>query len=73
MSETRTITILGDQADDGGWGAWSPQILGVNGHGETFEEAVSDWHVAAALYREVVGPLDVAPDAAARITEVLVS
>lgn len=73
MSVMRTITILGDQAADGGWGAWSPQILGVNGHGETFDAAVADWHLAADLYREVVGHLDLAPDAAARIADVLVS
>lgn len=73
MSDTRTTTILGNEPADGGWGAWSPQILGVNGHGETFDEAVDDRHEGAALHHDVVGHLDPAPDASARIADVLVS
>jgi predicted RNase H-like HicB family nuclease len=54
----RAIKIVGHQAQDGGWGTHSPQVHGVYGHGDSFADAVADWHAAADLYREQVGHLD---------------
>jgi len=60
-----TIKIVGHHASDGGWSAHSPQVRGVYGHGETFQEAVADWHAAAEVYRDTFGQLELVDDPAA--------
>lgn len=64
-TETHTIKIVGHRADDGGWSTYSPQVRGVFGHGESFEDAVADWRRAAALYRESFGALEFTQDESA--------
>lgn len=63
--QKRTIKIVGHRADDGGWSTYSPQVHGVFGHGESFEDAVADWRHAAELYRESFGRLEFTQDESA--------
>lgn len=65
MTNEANIAIIGHRAADGGWGTHAPQVRGVFGHGDTFEDAVVDWHRAAEGYRETFGRLDVDADVAA--------
>ena len=64
-TETRTIKLVGHRADDGGWSVHSPQVRGVFGHGESFDDAAADWRQAAALYRESFGALEFIEDESA--------
>ncbi|MGI8412056.1 MAG: hypothetical protein ACR2QA_06095 [Solirubrobacteraceae bacterium] len=60
--EQRTIKIVGHRANDGGWATHSPQVRGVYGHGDSFQEALADWHAAAELYRDTFGRLELVED-----------
>lgn len=65
MSAIAEIAIIGHRAPDGGWGTHAPQVRGVFGHGDTFADAVADWHRAAEGYRSTFGRLDIDDDVAA--------
>lgn len=65
MNTDESIAIIGHRAADGGWGTHAPQVRGVFGHGDTFAEAVADWHRAAEGFRATFGALDIDEDVAA--------
>lgn len=46
--------VIVEQADDGGYGAWSPDLPGCVGLGDTVEECVADMKAAIALYVDVL-------------------
>jgi predicted RNase H-like HicB family nuclease len=46
--------VVVEQADDGGFGAWSPDLPGCVGLGDTVDECVADMRVAIGLYVETL-------------------
>jgi len=46
--------VIVEQADDGGYGAWSPDLPGCVGLGDTIEECLTDMKAAIALYVDVL-------------------
>ena len=47
---SNSYTILLEQADDGGWGAWSPDLPGCVALGDSIEEAVVEMREAIAFH-----------------------
>lgn len=43
-----------EQAEDGGFGAWSPDLPGCVGLGDTVDECLADMQVAIGLYVEAL-------------------
>ncbi len=52
MTDPERYTILLERAADGGWGAWSPDLLGCVALGETFEQCVAEMREAIAFHLE---------------------
>ncbi|HEY9417237.1 MAG TPA: type II toxin-antitoxin system HicB family antitoxin [Pseudonocardia sp.] len=46
--------VIVEQADDGGYGAWSPDLPGCVALGDTVEECVAEMREAIALYLDVL-------------------
>ncbi|MGB6165125.1 MAG: type II toxin-antitoxin system HicB family antitoxin [Pseudonocardiaceae bacterium] len=49
-----TYAIIIERADDGGYGAWSPDLPGCVGPGDTEEEALSEMKEAMYGHLEVM-------------------
>lgn len=49
-----TYAIIIERADDGGYGAWSPDLLGCVALGDTEEEALSEMKQAIRLHLEAM-------------------
>jgi predicted RNase H-like HicB family nuclease len=52
MTDPDRYTILLEHADDGGWGAWSPDLPGCVALGDTIDDAVSEMREAIAFHLE---------------------
>ncbi|MBV9804122.1 MAG: type II toxin-antitoxin system HicB family antitoxin [Solirubrobacterales bacterium] len=52
MTDPERYTILLERADDGGWGAWSPDLPGCVALGDTIEQAISEMREAIAFHLE---------------------
>lgn len=52
MTDPGRYTILLEQADDGGWGAWSPDLPGCVALGDTVEQTISEMREAIAFHLE---------------------
>ncbi|MGI8506691.1 MAG: type II toxin-antitoxin system HicB family antitoxin [Solirubrobacteraceae bacterium] len=52
MTDPERYTILLEQADDGGWGAWSPDLPGCVALGDTIDETVAEMREAIAFHLE---------------------
>ncbi len=46
--------VIVEQADDGGYGAWSPDLPGCVGLGDTIEQCLADMKEAIGLYVDVL-------------------
>lgn len=46
--------IIVEQADDGGFGAWSPELPGCVALGDTVDECLAEMRDAVALYLDVL-------------------
>lgn len=46
--------VIVEHADDGGFGAWSPDLPGCIGLGDTVEECLADMREAIGLYVDVL-------------------
>jgi predicted RNase H-like HicB family nuclease len=46
--------IVVELAEDGGYGAWSPEVLGCVALGATAGEAIAEMHEAIRLHRELL-------------------
>lgn len=45
-----TYVILIERADDGGYGAWCPDLPGCVALGDTYDECVTQMHTAITLH-----------------------
>ena len=54
MTNMIGYAVIVEQADDGGYGAWSPDLPGCVGLGDTIEECLTDMKAAIALYVDVL-------------------
>ncbi len=52
MTDPERYTILLEQADDGGWGAWSPDLPGCVALGDTIEQTVAEMREAIEFHLE---------------------
>ena len=52
MNDPERYTILLEQAADGGWGAWSPDLPGCVALGDTTQQAVAEMRDAIAFHLE---------------------
>ena len=52
MNDPERYTILLEQAADGGWGAWSPDLPGCVALGDTTQQAVAEMREAVAFHLE---------------------
>jgi predicted RNase H-like HicB family nuclease len=52
MTDPERYTILLEQADDGGWGAWSPDLPGCVALGDTVEQTISEMREAIVFHLE---------------------
>jgi len=52
MTDPERYTILLEQADDGGWGAWSPDLPGCVALGDTIEQTVAEMRTAIEFHLE---------------------
>lgn len=52
MTDPERYTILLEQADDGGWGAWSPDLPGCVALGDTINQTVAEMREAIAFHLE---------------------
>ncbi|MGH3611150.1 MAG: type II toxin-antitoxin system HicB family antitoxin [Pseudonocardia sp.] len=46
--------VIVEQADDGGYGAWSPDLPGCVALGDTIAECLAEMKAAIALYLDVL-------------------
>jgi predicted RNase H-like HicB family nuclease len=46
--------VIVEQADDGGYGAWSPDLPGCVALGDTIEECLAEMQEAIGLYVDVL-------------------
>ena len=46
--------VIVEQADDGGFGAWSPDLPGCVGLGDTVDDCLVDMQAAIRLYLDVL-------------------
>lgn len=54
MTDMIGYAVIVEQADDGGYGAWSPDLPGCVGLGDTIEECLADMKEAISLYVDVL-------------------
>ncbi|MGI8507624.1 MAG: type II toxin-antitoxin system HicB family antitoxin, partial [Solirubrobacteraceae bacterium] len=52
MTDPERYTILLEQANDGGWGAWSPELPGCVALGDSIDETVAEMREAIAFHLE---------------------
>lgn len=52
MIKAERYTILLERAADGGWGAWSPDLLGCVALGDTADECVAQMREAITFHLE---------------------
>ncbi len=52
MTDPEHYTILLERAPDGGWGAWSPDLLGCVALGDSFNGCVAEMREAIAFHLE---------------------
>lgn len=53
-SMSNGYAVIVEQAEDGGFGAWSPELPGCVALGDTIEEAVTEMREAIGLYVDVL-------------------
>jgi predicted RNase H-like HicB family nuclease len=46
--------VIVEQADDGGFGAWSPDLPGCVALGDTIDDCLADMRAAIAVYLDVL-------------------
>ncbi|NJK60093.1 MAG: type II toxin-antitoxin system HicB family antitoxin [Oscillatoriales cyanobacterium SM2_1_8] len=51
----KTLTAIIEEADEGGYFAYCPEVKGANGQGETIEECCEDLKAAIKLIAEELG------------------
>lgn len=54
MTDMIGYAVIVEQADDGGYGAWSPDLPGCVGLGDTIEQCLADMKEAIGLYVDVL-------------------
>lgn len=54
MRHVTGYAVVVEQAEDGGYGAWSPDLPGCIALGGTIEECLAEMREAIALYIEVL-------------------
>ncbi len=52
MTDPERYTILLEHADDGGWGAWSPDLPGCVALGDSIEQCVVEMREAITFHLE---------------------